>query len=111
MARWMSLGDFTAFLAALGSAGPWVILVAVLLVVGLGLVRKWVVLGWMFEDVEQRLARSIAENEKLTATNDDLVDIITTALMRRNDWDDNGRSRPKQRVPPGQGIQNRDAPR
>jgi hypothetical protein len=108
----VNVADFSAFLAAIGSAGPWVLLVAVLVlfcgVIVVGAIKKAWVLGWMYEDIEKRLAESIRVNEALSATNRELTDIVTTALVRRDDWMDRAdggrRSTPERRGPHGQGY-------
>jgi hypothetical protein len=110
----MSVADFSAFLDAIGHAGPWVLLVAVcvgfLAVVVIGLRRKWWVIGWFFEDVEKRLAESIRANERLSERNDELVEIVTNALVRR-DRSDNRHPGSERRGVRGQVSSDRDAPR
>lgn len=103
----MSVADFSAFLDALAHTAPWVVLIAILVLqtfaIVVGLKRKWWVIGWFFEDVEKRLAASIEVNERLSQTNRELTDIITTALVRRvEDVDgERRRSRPQRRSPDG----------
>lgn len=79
---------------AIASAGPWAIVTAVLVghllldvaVIKAGLRSKplWVP-GWIYEDVVRRLAETGASLAAATATNHDLTDIVTTALIRRDD--------------------------
>lgn len=84
----MSVDGFSALLAAIASAGPWVLLVALLILIGVGLLRKWWVPGWLYEDVEFRLKEALSQAVTSAAMTKELTDIVTTALVRRGDWVD-----------------------
>ena len=102
------LAALSGLLAAVASAGPWVVLALVILALVVGFLRKLIVPGWLYEDVEHRLDAALRQAETSALMTKELTDIVTTALVRRGDWVDTAdvreypapqRRRPKRQLP------------